>query len=64
MIQEQEFLTCKIDQVFKTVVIDEKDYSILEAILSNILGGNPKVISLPRTVIKKIPQMKSLKTEI
>lgn len=53
MIQEQEFLTCKIDQVFKTVVIDEKDYSILEAILSNILGGNPKVISLPRTVIKK-----------
>lgn len=46
------FLTSKIDQVFKTVVIDEKDYSILEAILSNILGGKPKVISLPRTVVK------------
>ena len=53
MIAEKEFLTCEFGQMFKTVIIDDKDYTFLEAILSNILGGKPKVVSLPRTVVKK-----------
>lgn len=53
MIKEEvgEFLTCKFDQMFKTVVIDEKNPRILEAMLSCILGGKPKIISWPSTVI-------------
>ena len=54
MIEEkEEFLTCKYDAIFKTVVIDQNNPKILEAILSNILGGKPKIISWPRTFIPK-----------
>ncbi len=37
--------------MFKTVVIDEKNPKILEALLSCIIGGNPKIKSWPSTVI-------------
>lgn len=59
---EEVFYTAKIDSVFKTVVIDEKNPSILEGILSNVLGGHPKVLSLPRTVISNDVVNEKLKT--
>jgi len=42
--QVKKFWTAKYNRVFQTVVVDEKDFTIMEAILSTILNGNVKII--------------------
>ncbi len=53
MIEEKvtNFYTCKMDAMFKTVFIDQKNPRLLEAVLSCVLGGKPKIISWPTTTI-------------
>lgn len=64
MIDEEtkEFLTCKMDAMFKTIVMDEKNPELLEAILSCVLEGHPHIISWPVTHLKNTLAHEKFKT--
>ena len=44
MIEEKKFYTAKNDIVFKTIFIDNKDHTLMNALLSEILDTDVKVI--------------------
>lgn len=61
-IKEGAFLTCKLDAMFKTVFMNEKNPKLLEAVLSCILGGKPHIISWPTTYIPNTLAKEKAKT--
>lgn len=58
----REFCTCKLDAMFKTVFVDEKNPNLLEALLSCILGSETHIVSWPMTFIPNTTAKEKAKT--
>ncbi len=61
-VKDKSLYTCRVDRIFKAIIVDSQDYSILEAILSTILDGNVKIVNLPRTEIATDTPYEKVKT--
>ena len=43
-VKERKFYTAKTDRVFKTIFVSDEDHHLMEALLSECLDGNVKII--------------------